>query len=217
MAYNHLADPDPELAPVLAVWAPPPESLTKDIALMREFLGRSFLGYIRRMMKPDLPQAGALHIEDRQIEVEGGEIPIRCYWPTAETEPDKTFPVFVWLHGGGWVFHSIETDDYFLRILSNALQLAIVNVGYRLAPENPWPVPVDDSYAALKWAAANMDVLHADASKGFIIGGASAGAQLAGSIAHRVLSDPFFREHPRLTGQVLQIPPLIHLDAVPEE
>ncbi|KAH9855494.1 Alpha/Beta hydrolase protein [Lenzites betulinus] len=217
MAYNHYAEPDPELAPLLAVAHPLPEDLTGDINAMREFLNTSQLGYSRRMMKPDLPKDGLLHIEDRQVEVKGGEIPIRCYWPTIESGSDKTFPVFVWMHGGGWVFPGIESDDYLMRILSNALQLAIVNVGYRLAPENPWPIPNDDSYAAVKWAAANMDVLHGDASKGFLIGGISAGAHMAGSITHRVLSDPFFKDHPKPTGQVLQIPPLVHPEAVPEE
>lgn len=44
---------------------------------------------------------GALCIEDRQIDVDGGDISIRCYRPVEDGDPDKTFPLFVWLHGGG--------------------------------------------------------------------------------------------------------------------
>lgn len=42
-----------------------------------------------------------LCVEDRQIEVDGGEIPIRCYRPVVDGDPDKTFALFVWFHGGG--------------------------------------------------------------------------------------------------------------------
>lgn len=59
----------------------------------------------------------------------------------------------IWEETTGYTFHSVETDDYALRILCAGLQLTIVNVGYRLAPEHPWPVPLDDCYAAVKWVS----------------------------------------------------------------
>ena len=57
---------------------------------------------------------------------------------------------------------------------------------------------------------------HADFTKGFIIGGQSAGATYAAVLTHRAVHDPFF-EKCRPTGQVLQIPLLLHPEAVPEE
>ncbi|OJT03163.1 AB hydrolase superfamily protein B1A11.02 [Trametes pubescens] len=216
MAYNHLADPDPELAPLLAAWPPAPDAFLADIPKARQYFNTGYLAHTRRSLKKSLPPDGALCVEDRQIEVDGGKIPIRCYRPVADGDSDKTFPLFIWLHGGGYTFHSIKTDDYALRILCASLQLAIVNVGYRLAPEHPWPVPLDDCYAAVKWASSNSIAVHGDVGKGFIVGGSSAGAHMAGAIAHRVRADPFFVNQSKPTGQFLQIPPIVHGDAVPE-
>ncbi|KAJ7044052.1 hypothetical protein C8F04DRAFT_687913 [Mycena alexandri] len=69
------------------------------------------------------------------------------------------------------------------------LQISIVNVNYRLAPEYPYPTPLNDCYSAHKWP----EVLRADLKKGFLIEGLSAGAHLATILAHRARDDPFFK------------------------
>ncbi|KAI0635401.1 Alpha/Beta hydrolase protein [Trametes polyzona] len=218
MAYNHLAGPDPELAPLLADWPPVSEAFMNDVVKVRGYLNTGYLAHTRRMLKPKLPPDGAILAQDHQVPVAGGAIPVRCYWPaTPAGEPGNSYPLLVWFHGGGYVYHSVETDDYPLRILAHALQLAIVNVGYRLAPENPWPIPLDDAHAAVKWAAGNPATAHADLAKGFLLAGSSAGAHLAGAVAHRIQNDSFFDSHPRPTGLFLQIPTMVHGDAVPEE
>lgn len=65
-------------------------------------------------------------------------------------------------------------------------------------------------------AAQNAGSFNADLSKGFLVGGASAGGNLAAVLAHRAKADPEFAQHP-LTGQVLQYPVTVHPDVVPEE
>ncbi|KAJ7288388.1 Alpha/beta hydrolase fold-3 [Mycena rebaudengoi] len=121
-----------------------------------------------------------------------------------------------WMHGGGWTMGSIEMEDYKLRSICVELQISILNVEYRLAPEHKHPTPLNDCYTALKWATENATLFSADLSKGFIIAGASAGAHLAAVIAHRVRDDPFFKDR-QLTGQILQIPTVVDPSAIPEE
>lgn len=107
-------------------------------------------------------------------------------------------------------------DDLRLKILCKEAQISIVNVNYRLAPEHPYPIPWDDSYAATKWAAENASILSASLEKGFIVAGLSCGGNLATTIAHRARDDPFFAKTP-ITGQLLQVPPTLHPDVELEE
>ena len=71
-------------------------------------------------------------------------IPARLYRPIAGPAA-----MVVYLHGGGWVIGSIDTADRACRRLAAASGLAVLSVGYRLAPEHPWPAAVDDAMAAL--------------------------------------------------------------------
>ncbi|EMD41269.1 hypothetical protein CERSUDRAFT_42664 [Gelatoporia subvermispora B] len=86
----------------------------------------------------------------------------------------------------------------------------------RLAPEHQFPTGLNDAYAGLKWAADNTSILSVDLAKGFIVGGASAGAQFTTVLTHRARDDPFFSAR-KPTGQVLQCPCLIHPEVVPEK
>ncbi|KAI0777167.1 Alpha/Beta hydrolase protein [Trametes elegans] len=219
MAYNYLAEPDTELEALLATWPRGPEAdrYLDDIPKAREYGNTFFVSILRKYLEPRLPVEGALRIEDHQVPVESADITVRSYTPIVESDPDLSFPLLVWFHGGGWTLNNIESDDYWLRILSAQLRVAIVNVEYRLAPENPWPIPFNDSYAAVKWAVDNVANLRADLSKAFILGGPSAGAHLSASLTHRINSDPYFASRPKPTGQLLIIPAAVHPDAVPEE
>ncbi|KAJ7805112.1 Alpha/Beta hydrolase protein [Mycena olivaceomarginata] len=138
--------------------------------------------------------------------------------PTPTADETSDFPVLVFFHGGGWVVGSIDSRDLDLRILSVDLRLVIVNVGYRLAPEHPFPAGLNDCYAALKWTAENCPKIggDSDVKKGFVVCGALAGANLAAAVTHRSLKDPFFKDR-RITGNVLQIPVLVHPAAYPPQ
>ncbi|KAI0029654.1 Alpha/Beta hydrolase protein, partial [Vararia minispora EC-137] len=139
-----------------------------------------------------------------------GEIRVRVVIPSTSGE---TFPLLVFFHGGGFMAGDINTNDYELRVLSYRLKIVTVNVDYRL---DGAPHAQDDSYAALKWAAANDTTLSADTTKGFIVMGASAGGQIAAVTAQRARDDPFFNRQ-RLTGQIIQIPSVCHLYCYPEQ
>ena len=78
-------------------------------------------------------------------------VPVRVYRPS----PDSGLPVFVVFHGGGWVIGSAEEFDVIARQLANASNAIVVSVDYRLAPEHPYPAPLEDCWRALQWSAAH--------------------------------------------------------------
>lgn len=109
-------------------------------------------------------------------------VELRTYVPEG---PVRTRPVLVYLHGGGWVSGSINLQDTTCRILAAEGDLVVVNVGYRLAPEHPFPTPLDDCDSALRWArTAAVSLLGADASR-LAVAGSSAGGNLAAALVLR--------------------------------
>lgn len=107
------------------------------------------------------------------------EVPVRIYRPSGITAP---VPVLLWMHPGGFVIGSVEMDHLTARQLASDLGCAVVSVNYRLAPEHPYPAPLEDCYGVLQWLGANADELGFDASR-IAIGGASAGGGLAAGLA----------------------------------
>jgi acetyl esterase len=91
----------------------------------------------------------------------------------------------VYLHGGGWTIGSIDSFDTVVRALANASGAIIVSVGYRLAPEAPFPAGLEDCLCAVRWVAANAAELGADPDR-LAIAGDSAGGNLATVVARRL-------------------------------
>ncbi len=136
-------------------------------------------------------------IEDRLIPVKDAEINVRIYTP----EGEGPFPLFVYYHGGGWVLGDIPIADASCRMLANKTGRIVVSVDYRLAPEHKFPVPVEDSYAALQWVSENAEALNGNASN-IVVGGDSAGGNLAAAMTLKSRSE----KGPAIAGQVLIYP-----------
>lgn len=92
---------------------------------------------------------------------------------------DETTPALLWIHGGGYVIGTAQQDDQLCSGFSRRLGVAVASVEYRLAPEHPYPAPLEDCYAALTWLAGLPWV---DRYR-IAIGGASAGGGLAAALA----------------------------------
>jgi acetyl esterase/lipase len=88
-------------------------------------------------------------------------------------------PGLLWIHGGGYLIGSAAMDDAVCRRFARQLGVTVAAVDYRLAPEYPYPIPLEDCYAALTWLAGLPSV---DPAK-VAIGGASAGGGLAAALA----------------------------------
>ncbi len=114
-------------------------------------------------------------VHDRAVPGPAGDIPLRVYVPRRSDTP---LPALVWYHGGGHTIGSLEGYDAVCRRLSLEAGCIVISVDYRLAPENPFPAAVDDSFAALEWVAGHADDLGADPAK-LAVGGDSAGGNLA--------------------------------------
>lgn len=93
-------------------------------------------------------------------------------------------PVFVYAHGGGWCYGSIETVDRFCRRVADRSGCAVLSVGYRLAPEHVFPAALDDVETVLRYVRREGAGLGVDASR-LAIGGDSAGGQIATVAARR--------------------------------
>jgi len=85
-----------------------------------------------------------------------GPVPLRLYDARKERGPG---PILVFIHGGGWVIGGLETHDPLCIDLAIELELPVVSVDYRLAPEHPFPAAFDDSLAAVRWIASSPDEL----------------------------------------------------------
>lgn len=88
-------------------------------------------------------------------------------------------PALLWIHGGGYVIGSAAQDDIICRRFARELGVTVAAVDYRLAPEHPYPIPLEDCYGALTWLAGLPSV---DSSL-VAVGGASAGGGLAAALA----------------------------------
>ena len=115
----------------------------------------------------------------RDLDADG--VPVRLYLP----EADGPLPLLVFLHGGGWMLGDLDTHDAMHRILADRAGCAVLGVGYRLAPEHPFPAGLDDATTAFAWARREADALGCDRTR-IALGGESAGANLTAAIALRL-------------------------------
>lgn len=119
--------------------------------------------------------------EIRTIPISGFEKPIQIRIYTPFTKDKEALPVFIYFHGGGWVFGSLEDSDLFCQQIAIESQCIVVSVDYHLAPEYPFPIPFEDCYLASKWVSENAGYFNGDATR-LIIGGSSAGGNLAAAV-----------------------------------
>ena len=113
-----------------------------------------------------------------EVEAPGpfGAIPLRVYTP--RDPAGETLPLLIYFHGGGFVIGSRDSHDAPCRRLALAGDCIVVSVDYRMAPEFPFPQPVEDCWAATTWIAENAATFGGRADR-LAVGGDSAGGNLA--------------------------------------
>ncbi|WEK43927.1 MAG: alpha/beta hydrolase [Candidatus Sphingomonas colombiensis] len=133
------------------------------------------------------PPVGELAvIKDLAIPGPAGTIPARLFDARATRAPG---PVVVFYHGGGFVIGDIDTHASFTAEMARQLDLPVVSIDYRLAPEAPWPAAPDDCEAAARWIAGNPAELGRVATS-LVLSGDSAGGNLTIVVAMLLRDDP---------------------------
>ncbi|ALR10667.1 alpha/beta hydrolase [Mycobacteroides saopaulense] len=130
------------------------------------------LSTLRRLIRASglFPRFGV-----RTMEV-NDHVTVRAHVPKTIQEPS---PALLWIHGGGYVMGTARQDDFFCRKVMRETGLPVISVDYRLAPEHPYPAPLEDCYAALRWLSVQGWI---DPTR-IAIGGASAGGGLTAALA----------------------------------
>jgi acetyl esterase len=143
-----------------------------------------------------------IHYEDLQIPVSPhsdaltgiiqDSILIRIYNKNKPQESqdhtEQLKPVLVWFHGGGWVVGSAKADHVICAKLALHSNYVVVNVDYRLAPNFPFPIPPKDVYQAIQWVSEHIVEYGGDGNR-IIVGGESAGGNLAASTIYQAFTD----------------------------
>lgn len=156
----------------------------------------SFLGYLNNLPGPhthqmtpdearrqfvamkdvaDLPVGELATIVDLAIPGPAGAIPARLFDARAAREPG---PALLFFHGGGFVIGNIDTHASLCAEFARVLDLPVISVDYRLAPEHRWPAAPDDCEAAARWVAGSPAVLGRSVTS-LVLAGDSAGGTLA--------------------------------------
>lgn len=106
------------------------------------------------------------------VDLEVLGVPCRLHRPVGIDRP----PVLVYLHGGGWIVGGLDSHEGVVRSLCARAGVAVLAVDYRLAPEHPFPAPLEDCLTVTRWAG-EQDFASVS------VGGDSAGANLAAAVA----------------------------------
>jgi acetyl esterase len=150
---------------------PPPEVLAGDTMVRLRFVREAMEESNEAECGPALPLPVV-------VDLDADGVPARLY--------AKSFgaPVFVYAHGGGWCYGSVETVDRFCRRVADRSGCAVVSVDYRLAPEHVFPAAIEDVETVLGHLRKEGTDLGVDPAR-LAVGGDSAGGQIATVVARR--------------------------------
>lgn len=116
-----------------------------------------------------------------------GEIKLRYY---DKRENREKGPAIIFYHGGGFVIGDLESHHPFCTEMAAQMDLPLIAVDYRLAPEAPFPAAPDDCTAATRWIADNAGSALGIEIDGLIPCGDSAGGNLAIVVAQDLAQNP---------------------------
>lgn len=157
---------DPDIARLLDVAPPIPNRSSMPLAEVRAQMEEQ-----SRYWNRELPELA--WVEELIVDGPAGPLRGRLMVPEADGE----VPLVVYFHGGGWTVGSIDSHHRMMRRLAEEAGAAVLGVDYRLAPEAPFPEPLEDCLAAVD-RARSLTVAGLDPSR-LVLGGDSAGANLA--------------------------------------
>jgi acetyl esterase len=117
--------------------------------------------------------------EERNIVTREGDSRIIIITPK---EVKQRYPLFIHMHGGGFVRGYIKRDTIFCSMIASKAGCKVIDIDYRLAPEYPFPAGLNECYDIVKWAFENAEELNVD-KENIVVGGDSAGGNFTAAIA----------------------------------
>jgi len=165
----------PQMARILAGFAATPGVDFKTLPIAEARASADAASIAWNEGAPDMPA------REIAVQVDGASLRGRLYHP----KPGTPAPVIIYVHGGGWTFGSVDTHDGTMRHLATASGCAVFGFDYRLAPEHPYPIPLEDTLGAIAFALSGELGSDVDAQR-WALAGDSAGATLAlSAMIHR--------------------------------
>ena len=159
-------------------------------------------------------------VTEKEVHVtasDGFQIPVTVYSSTSLSDKARAgLPVVVLMHEGGWHLGDRVDEEVNSRLFVRDLDCVVLNVEYRLAPEMRFPRYVEDCYEVLQHLATDAQSFHelAKPDMGIVLGGSSAGGNLAATLAQKARVDDL---QPSVTGQWLSVAALLPSEVVPEK
>ncbi|MDP4095588.1 alpha/beta hydrolase [Paenibacillus sp. P96] len=158
-------------------------SVLPEVIYTRENLGakRKEMHEMFAGLAASLPVNDEVLTSERYVPGAAGDtdVRIKIYEPKVE---DEILPGILYIHGGGYILGSADMMDHAMQQLVSELNCVIVSVDYRLAPEHPFPAPLEDCYAALQWFSEHAEELGVNSSRIAVVG-ASAGGGLTAALS----------------------------------
>ncbi|CAK3908427.1 AB hydrolase superfamily [Lecanosticta acicola] len=192
-------DARPQMAPDLQVSQIPRMRKLRDAVRKPDILSRlDFCGVVESTV--DIPSR------------DGHSLPAVIYKPFALSE--AAGPLAILFHGGAFISGFPEMEAGAAIALVKEHGVTVVCPRYRLAPEHLFPTAINDCWDALQWCASHASKLGADASKGFLVGGSSAGGNIAACLQHLARDENL---RPPVTAAWLAYPGTVDPDVIPEK
>jgi acetyl esterase/lipase len=183
---DRMVDMNPELEPFIP--------LLPDVDMSDAVAARGI--YVELAASKPAADTTGMEIEDRMVPADP-DVPVRIY------RPREAHGAVIWMHGGGWMMGTLDTEHAWASRVADGSGAVVISVGYRLAPEHPFPAAHDDVYAVLTWTAEHAAELGIDPDY-IALAGHSAGANLAAGVALRARDE----QGPTIRFQLLNEPAL---------
>ena len=197
--YTHYGSAlSPEWTEFAKTYTPP--SLPEDVNMAKEIFNDARTALFQRVLGPigaislhHVPLhfsdccSAAVSSEDVSVPTrDGHHIPCRLSFPDVRNSSNHSLPLYIYMHGGGYLFGSVETEDAHCQLLAVGVPCVVLNVGYRHTPEWTFPTPFQDVFDAVDWITetSRAKQFNIDLSN-VVIGGVSAGATMSVAAAVR--------------------------------
>lgn len=160
--------------------------------------------------KPADPESGVSERDIHYAARDGFELRARVYEPTIKSA-SSPLPLLVYIHGGGWTIGSPEDAAVPCRNLAKELGVVCIAPSYRQGPEDPFPAGINDIWDGLQWLDTHAGTeLGVSLSRGFVVGGSSAGGNMTAVASHLARDKPLSNA---ITGLFLLAPMILPPEA----